>query len=161
MFIQILPMTVGSIRKTIVEHWWCWASVTSLSPKPFLRPWWTHVLQRASHKVNPDNTKLQGKDLGNLGSHLGWSMPAVKPPPSGCFPYSAAGSVSETSTPKPLRPGWLWLFQHQRGLRLELPFSFAVTKSKCPSYVGVTGILLQETKHVFKIITKEDRLKGT
>lgn len=34
-----------------------------------------------------------------------------------------------------------------------------VTKSKCPSYVGVTGILLQETKHVFKIVTKEDRLK--
>lgn len=35
----------------------------------------------------------------------------------------------------------------------------SVTKSKCPSYVGVTGILLQETKHVFKIITEEDRLK--
>ncbi|XP_041602382.1 ribonuclease P protein subunit p29 isoform X2 [Vulpes lagopus] len=35
----------------------------------------------------------------------------------------------------------------------------SVTKSKCPSYVGVTGILLQETKHLFKIITKEDRLK--
>ncbi|XP_032710481.1 ribonuclease P protein subunit p29-like [Lontra canadensis] len=35
----------------------------------------------------------------------------------------------------------------------------SVTKSKCPSYVGVTGILVQETKHVFKILTKEDRLK--
>ncbi|XP_023582552.1 ribonuclease P protein subunit p29 [Trichechus manatus latirostris] len=35
----------------------------------------------------------------------------------------------------------------------------SVTKSKCPSYVGVTGILLQETKYVFRIITKEDRLK--
>lgn len=35
----------------------------------------------------------------------------------------------------------------------------SVTKSRCPSYVGVTGILLQETKHVFKIITKEDHLK--
>ncbi|OBS77200.1 hypothetical protein A6R68_16361 [Neotoma lepida] len=35
----------------------------------------------------------------------------------------------------------------------------SVTKSKRPSYVGVTGILLQETKHVFKIITKEDHLK--
>lgn len=35
----------------------------------------------------------------------------------------------------------------------------SVTKAKCPSYVGATGILLQETKHVFKIITKEDRLK--
>ncbi|CAH2324278.1 ribonuclease P subunit p29 isoform X1 [Pelobates cultripes] len=34
-----------------------------------------------------------------------------------------------------------------------------VSKSKCPSYVGLTGIILQETKHVFKIITKEDKLK--
>ncbi|XP_066184022.1 ribonuclease P protein subunit p29 isoform X2 [Sylvia atricapilla] len=34
-----------------------------------------------------------------------------------------------------------------------------VTKSKCPSYVGITGIILQEFKHVFKIITKEDKLK--
>lgn len=36
----------------------------------------------------------------------------------------------------------------------------SVTKSKCPSYVGITGIILQEFKHVFKIITKEDKLKG-
>ncbi|CAK6436554.1 unnamed protein product [Pipistrellus nathusii] len=35
----------------------------------------------------------------------------------------------------------------------------SVTKSKCPSYVGVTGILLQETKHVFKVLTEGDRLK--
>lgn len=49
---------------------------------------------------------------------------------------------------------------YHRGPSLELPLSSTVTKSKCPSYVGVTGILLQETKHVFKIITKEDRLKG-
>lgn len=34
-----------------------------------------------------------------------------------------------------------------------------VVKSKCPSYVGTTGILIQELKHVFKIITKENRLK--
>ncbi|KAM3828736.1 ribonuclease P protein subunit p29 [Vipera latastei] len=34
-----------------------------------------------------------------------------------------------------------------------------VTKSKCPSYVGITGIILQETKYVFKIVTKEDQLK--
>ncbi|KAM9301982.1 ribonuclease P protein subunit p29 [Gastrophryne carolinensis] len=34
-----------------------------------------------------------------------------------------------------------------------------VFKSKCPSYVGITGIILQETKHVLKIITKEDKLK--
>ncbi|XP_077166441.1 ribonuclease P protein subunit p29 isoform X2 [Paroedura picta] len=34
-----------------------------------------------------------------------------------------------------------------------------VTKSKCPSYVGITGIVVQEMKHVFKIITNEDQLK--
>ncbi|XP_028596094.2 ribonuclease P protein subunit p29 [Podarcis muralis] len=34
-----------------------------------------------------------------------------------------------------------------------------VTKSKCPSYVGITGIVLQEMKHVFKIITREDKMK--
>ncbi|XP_066569786.1 ribonuclease P protein subunit p29 [Amia ocellicauda] len=34
-----------------------------------------------------------------------------------------------------------------------------VVKSKCPSYVGTTGILLQELKHVFKIITQEDKVK--
>lgn len=37
----------------------------------------------------------------------------------------------------------------------------SVTKSKCPSYVGITGIILQEFKHVFKIITKDNKLKGT
>ncbi|XP_018613640.1 ribonuclease P protein subunit p29 [Scleropages formosus] len=35
----------------------------------------------------------------------------------------------------------------------------SVDRSKCPSYVGTTGILVQELKHVFKIITKEDKLK--
>lgn len=34
-----------------------------------------------------------------------------------------------------------------------------VVRSKCPSYVGQTGILLQELKHIFKIITKEDKIK--
>ncbi|XP_078688962.1 ribonuclease P protein subunit p29-like [Branchiostoma floridae x Branchiostoma belcheri] len=34
-----------------------------------------------------------------------------------------------------------------------------VCKSRCPAYVGLTGIILQETKNVFKIITKEDKLK--
>ncbi|XP_073693110.1 ribonuclease P protein subunit p29 [Garra rufa] len=34
-----------------------------------------------------------------------------------------------------------------------------VVRSKCPSYVGLTGILVQELKHTFKIITKEDKLK--
>ncbi|XP_060715222.1 ribonuclease P protein subunit p29 isoform X1 [Tachysurus vachellii] len=36
-----------------------------------------------------------------------------------------------------------------------------VVRSKCPSYVGSTGILVQELKHVFKIITKENRLKAS
>lgn len=35
----------------------------------------------------------------------------------------------------------------------------SVVRSKCPSYVGTTGILVQELRHVFKIITKEDKLK--
>ncbi|XP_062845785.1 ribonuclease P protein subunit p29 [Trichomycterus rosablanca] len=34
-----------------------------------------------------------------------------------------------------------------------------VVRSKCPSYVGTTGILVQELKHVFKLVTKDDRLK--
>lgn len=34
-----------------------------------------------------------------------------------------------------------------------------VSRSKCPSYVGTSGILLQETKNAFKIITKDDKLK--
>lgn len=59
----------------------------------------------------------------------------------------------------PLIPGPRHSFPAGQGLSWNR-FSFAVTKSKCPSYVGVTGILLQETKHVFKIITKGDRLKG-
>ncbi|XP_035679842.1 ribonuclease P protein subunit p29-like [Branchiostoma floridae] len=34
-----------------------------------------------------------------------------------------------------------------------------VCKSRCPSYVGLTGIILQEGQKVFKVITKEDKLK--
>ncbi|XP_067350643.1 ribonuclease P protein subunit p29 isoform X2 [Channa argus] len=34
-----------------------------------------------------------------------------------------------------------------------------VVRSKCLSYVGTTGILVQEFKHVFKIITRKDQLK--
>ncbi|XP_031562031.1 ribonuclease P protein subunit p29-like [Actinia tenebrosa] len=34
-----------------------------------------------------------------------------------------------------------------------------VCRSKCPSYVGKTGIVLQETKNVFKIIAKDNKLK--
>lgn len=34
-----------------------------------------------------------------------------------------------------------------------------VSRSKCPSYIGTSGILLQETKNAFKIITKQHQLK--
>ncbi|XP_064641555.1 ribonuclease P protein subunit p29-like isoform X2 [Lineus longissimus] len=34
-----------------------------------------------------------------------------------------------------------------------------VTKSKCDSLVGISGIIIQETKNTFKIITKDDKLK--
>lgn len=34
-----------------------------------------------------------------------------------------------------------------------------VQRSTCPSYIGVTGIVLQETRNTFKVITKEDQVK--
>ncbi|CAO3688781.1 unnamed protein product [Umbelopsis vinacea] len=34
-----------------------------------------------------------------------------------------------------------------------------VVKSKCPSYIGTTGILVQETESMLNIITKENKLK--
>ncbi|GAB1599254.1 ribonuclease P protein subunit p29-like [Argonauta hians] len=34
-----------------------------------------------------------------------------------------------------------------------------VSKSKCPSYVGTSGIVIMESKNIFKIITKDDKLK--
>ena len=34
-----------------------------------------------------------------------------------------------------------------------------VSKSKTPSLIGQTGIILQETKNVFKIVTKENKVK--
>ncbi|KAJ1920905.1 RNase P/RNase MRP complex subunit [Tieghemiomyces parasiticus] len=35
-----------------------------------------------------------------------------------------------------------------------------VVKSKCPSLVGATGIVVQETKGVFKLINRNDQLKS-
>lgn len=35
-----------------------------------------------------------------------------------------------------------------------------VTRSKCPSLIGISGIVIQETRNVFKIITRNDRLKS-
>ena len=42
---------------------------------------------------------------------------------------------------------------------LSLPL-IAVQKSKCPSYVGTRGIVLQETQNTFRLISEEDRLKS-
>lgn len=35
-----------------------------------------------------------------------------------------------------------------------------VIQSKCPSYVGVIGIIMQDTKETFKIINKKNIVKG-
>ncbi|KAK9703878.1 RNase P/RNase MRP complex subunit, variant 2 [Basidiobolus ranarum] len=35
-----------------------------------------------------------------------------------------------------------------------------VVKSKCPYYIGISGILVQEKRNVFNIITQNDRLLG-
>ncbi|KAJ2856205.1 RNase P/RNase MRP complex subunit [Coemansia erecta] len=33
-----------------------------------------------------------------------------------------------------------------------------VVRSKCPNFVGIKGIVAQETKNVFKVVTRDDRL---
>ena len=35
-----------------------------------------------------------------------------------------------------------------------------VNKSKCPSVIGISGIMIKETKFLFNIITKDNQLKG-
>ena len=48
----------------------------------------------------------------------------------------------------------------RRFMKSDLHGSFiVVAKSKCPSVVGLSGIVLQETKHTFKIVTKSSQLK--
>lgn len=37
---------------------------------------------------------------------------------------------------------------------------FPVSKSRCASYIGVTGINIQETENMFKLITKDNKLKS-
>eukprot|EP00066_Takifugu_rubripes_P011321 XP_003979900.2 PREDICTED: ribonuclease P protein subunit p29-like [Takifugu rubripes] len=52
-------------------------------------------------------------------------------------------------------------FLQQKLLKADLHGAvLSVVRSRCPSYVGTTGILVQEFKHVFKIITKENKVKG-
>ncbi|XP_004085369.1 ribonuclease P protein subunit p29 isoform X2 [Oryzias latipes] len=59
-----------------------------------------------------------------------------------------------------LKPTCSPQFVQQKLLKADLHGAIiTVVRSKCPSYVGQSGILLQEFKHVFKIITREDRLK--
>jgi RNase P/RNase MRP subunit p29 len=36
----------------------------------------------------------------------------------------------------------------------------AVTRSKCPSLIGLEGIVLLETEQTFQIITPENQLRG-
>ena len=47
-------------------------------------------------------------------------------------------------------------------LPLPLPLSLPlpVCRSKCPSYVGTKGIVLQESQNTFKIIEEDNRLKS-
>ncbi|CAJ0928146.1 unnamed protein product [Ranitomeya imitator] len=59
-----------------------------------------------------------------------------------------------------LRPGTQTQTIQSKILKADLHgAAVTVFKSKCPSYVGLAGIILQESKHVFKIITEEDKLK--
>lgn len=61
------------------------------------------------------------------------------------------GGLKPTSSPQ---------FVQQKLLKADFHGAvLTVVRSKCPSYVGTTGILVQEFKHVFKIITKENKLK--
>ncbi|KAM3626000.1 uncharacterized protein V6R79_021104 [Siganus canaliculatus] len=59
-----------------------------------------------------------------------------------------------------LKPSSSPQFVQQKLLKADFHGAIiTVVRSKCPSYVGATGILVQELKHVFKIITQEDKLK--
>ncbi|XP_038050386.1 ribonuclease P protein subunit p29-like [Patiria miniata] len=49
---------------------------------------------------------------------------------------------------------------HIKLLRCDLHGSImTVTKSKCPSYIGQCGIVVQESRNAFKMITKADVMK--
>ncbi|XP_022092122.1 ribonuclease P protein subunit p29-like [Acanthaster planci] len=49
---------------------------------------------------------------------------------------------------------------HIKLLRCDLHGSImTVTKSKCPSYIGQSGIVVQESRNAFKMITKANSLK--
>ena len=54
-----------------------------------------------------------------------------------------------------LKPNWR---SHLADAEL-LGCKITVTKSKCPSYVKVSGIVVQETANVLKLVTEDDRVK--
>ncbi|XP_061564190.1 ribonuclease P protein subunit p29 [Cololabis saira] len=59
-----------------------------------------------------------------------------------------------------LKPSSNPQFVQQKFLKADFHGAIiTVVRSRCPSYVGASGILVQEFKHVFKIITKDDKLK--
>ncbi|XP_037553588.1 ribonuclease P protein subunit p29 [Nematolebias whitei] len=59
-----------------------------------------------------------------------------------------------------LKPSSNLQFVQQKLLKADFHGAIiTVVRSKCPSYVGTAGILVQEFKHVFKIITEENKLK--
>ncbi|XP_061819817.1 ribonuclease P protein subunit p29 isoform X4 [Nerophis lumbriciformis] len=61
------------------------------------------------------------------------------------------GRLNQTSSPQAVQ---------QKLLKADLHGAImTVVRSKCPSYVGTTGILIQEFKHVFKFITQQDKMK--
>ncbi len=68
--------------------------------------------------------------------------------------------TSQKVTDEGIMEGGVPGYQNTATYNNSFVFFLTVVRSKCPSYVGTTGILVQEFKHVFKIITKEDKLKG-
>lgn len=35
-----------------------------------------------------------------------------------------------------------------------------VVRSKCPTYLGISGLVVQETTNTFNIVTRDDKLQG-
>lgn len=87
---------------------------------------------------------------GRVG--LGWISPSSSAQQPVCINVLNVLNSLKTIT-------WL-CFWSTYAAKTSVLFSLTVVRSKCSSYVGTTGILVQEFKHVFKIITKENKLKG-
>ena len=57
-----------------------------------------------------------------------------------------------------LKGKWVWSFQWV--CLCMLPVNAPVARSKCPSYVGLKGIVLQETLNTFKLISSDNKLRS-